>query len=201
MTKPEETEAVVTKHPERIPSALRGRIRALAIAGVSLATIAAVGTAWATGSSAATGRYVTATAATGSVTQSYLTTGAITRTNNVEATFAVGGTVKSVKVAIGDAVTQGQVLATIDTTALKLALLNAETNRAQAKATLYAAENPASSSSSSAKSVSSAGGAAAASGGTGTGTGASTGTGTGTGGRGPAPPGPRASRQRTPPNC
>lgn len=184
MTNADETEAVVTNRQGRSSAAagggLRTRIRSLAIVGVSLATIAALGTAWATSSSAASARFVTATAATGSVTQSYLSTGAISRTNNVAATFAVDGTVESVKVAIGDTVTQGQVLATVDTTALKLALLNAETNQAQAKATLYAAQHPSTSTSSSAK----AGASAAAPSGSSAAAGAAAGSATGTTGTG-----------------
>ncbi|MGB7964328.1 MAG: biotin/lipoyl-binding protein [Propionicimonas sp.] len=188
MTNPAETEAVVTSLQRRSAGAaaggLRRRIRWLAIAGVSLATVAAIGTAWATSSSAASGRFVTATAATGTVTQSFLTTGVVSRTNNVAATFAVDGTLQQVEVAIGDTVTQGQVLATLDTTALKLALLNAETNQAQAKATLYAAQHPATSSSSSARAGASAAtpsgssAAAGAAGGANTGSTGTSGTGT-----------------------
>ncbi|MDQ7991893.1 MAG: biotin/lipoyl-binding protein, partial [Propionicimonas sp.] len=125
------------------------RLRSLLIGGVSLAAISGVATVWATTSVAASGRFVTAVAGTGDVSQSYLETGTVSRNNVVDAAFSVDGTVKKLKVDIGDAVEAGDVLATLDTTALKLALLNAETDLAGAKATLYAAEHPSSSSSSS----------------------------------------------------
>ncbi|MCW5951678.1 MAG: biotin/lipoyl-binding protein [Propionibacteriaceae bacterium] len=123
------------------------RMRHVLVAGASLVAVGAIGTVWATSSSAAQGRYVTAVAATGDVSQSFLATGTISRENLVDAAFSVTGTVKKLKVGVGDIVTAGDVLATLDTAALKLALLNAETDLASAKANLYAAEHPSSSSS------------------------------------------------------
>lgn len=123
------------------------RMRNVLIAGTSLVAVGAIGTVWATSSSAAEGRYVTAVAATGDVSQSFLATGTISRQNQVDAAFSVTGTVNKLKVGVGDTVAAGEVLATLDTAALKLALLNAETDLASAKATLYAAEHPSSTSS------------------------------------------------------
>ncbi|MEA5116659.1 MAG: biotin/lipoyl-binding protein [Propionicimonas sp.] len=125
------------------------RLRSLLVGGVSLTAVAAIGTVWATTSVAADARYETATAITGDVAQSYLATGAVSRAGVVEAAFGASGTVKKVTVAVGDEVAAGDVLATLDTTSLKLALLNAETDLAKAKATLYAARHPSSSSASS----------------------------------------------------
>lgn len=126
---------------------MRTRARNALVAGVSLVAVTAVGTVWATGSAAAQHRYVTAAASTGEITQSYLATGTVSRQNLVDAGFSVSGTVRKLKVGVGDQVAAGDVLATLDTTALKLALLNAQTDLAGAKATLYAAEHPSSASS------------------------------------------------------
>lgn len=126
---------------------MNSKLRTGLIAGVSLVAVGAIGTVWATSSAAAQDRYVTAAVGTGEVSQSFLASGTVSRKNLVDADFSVTGTVKKVKVAVGDQVAAGDVLATLDTTALKLTLLNAETDLASAKATLYSAEHPSSSSS------------------------------------------------------
>jgi multidrug efflux pump subunit AcrA (membrane-fusion protein) len=122
---------------------MMNRLGKLLTGGVALLTVGAVATVWATSSTAADARFVTATAATGDVTQTYLATGSISRDNNVTATFTVDGTVRKVHVAIGDEVQAGDLLARLNTAELKLALLNAETDLAQAKASLYEARHPA----------------------------------------------------------
>ncbi len=132
-----------------------GRVRAAVIAGAALAAVGATGLVMANTSSAADSRWVTTTATTGDVTQTYLTTGSITRKNTAEASFAADGTVNSVKVSVGDTVDAGQVLATLDTRALRLALLQAETTVAQAELNLYNARHPSSSSSSAKKAAAS----------------------------------------------
>jgi HlyD family secretion protein len=124
------------------------RIRTVLGIGAALAVVAAIGVGVATASSASgTNRYVSATSSTGDVTQTYTATGTITRKNTSTASFATSGTVSSVKVAVGDQVEAGQVLATLDARALKLALLQAETTVAQAELNLYNAKHPSSSSS------------------------------------------------------
>lgn len=123
------------------------RVRGLLVGATSLIAVGALSAAWATSSQAASSRFVTATATTGDVSQSFLATGTISRDSVVDVTFSVDGTVKRVRVAVGDQVAAGDVLATLDSTALKLALLNAQTDLAGAKADLYAAENPSSTSS------------------------------------------------------
>jgi multidrug efflux pump subunit AcrA (membrane-fusion protein) len=128
-----------------------GRVRAVVIAGAVLAVVGATGLVFANSSSAAGSRWVTATATTGDVTQTFTTTGSVSRRNTATATFAADGTVKSLKVSVGDQVEVGQILATLDTRALKLALLQAETTVAQAELNLYNARHPASSSSSTKK--------------------------------------------------
>ncbi len=138
------------------------RIRAVLGAGTALAVVAGIGIAVASSSNAATPRYVTATAGTGDVTQTYVATGSITRKNTSVASFSVSGTVKKVAVAVGDEVEAGDVLAVLDKGKLQLAVLNAETSVARAKASLYSAQHPATTASS---------GGSAPSGGNGSGTG------------------------------
>lgn len=123
------------------------RLRAILIGGVTLTVVAALGIGAASAANSSSGRWVTATAATGDVAQVYNTTGSITRKNTIEASYAVDGTVRSVAVQVGDTVAAGQVLAKLDTRALKLAVLQAETSVAQAKLSLYNAQNPTSSAS------------------------------------------------------
>ena len=145
---------------------MKSRVGKLLIGGTALVTVGAVGVVWATSSNAADARFVTATAGTGDVTQTYLATGSISRDNNVTATFSVDGTVKKVYVTIGEEVQAGDVLARLNTAELKLALLNAETDLAQAKASLYAARHPSSTSSGSSSGSGSSGGMPSGGGGT-----------------------------------
>ena len=118
------------------------RVRAVAAAGTALVVVAGIGLGVANSSQAASAKYVTATVGTGDVVQTYTATGTISRDNTVAAAFTVDGTVKAVAVSVGDSVEAGDELATLKTGPLKLAVLNAETSVAQAKASLYAAENP-----------------------------------------------------------
>jgi multidrug efflux pump subunit AcrA (membrane-fusion protein) len=129
------------------------RLRAVLIAAVSLAVIAAIGISVATASAGSTNsRWVTATAVSGDVTQTYLATGTISRLNTVTASFSATGTVNKVLVSVGDTVDAGQTLATVDTRALKLAVLEAETAVARAELSLYNAKHPASTSTTAASS-------------------------------------------------
>ena len=152
--------------------AINGRLRAVIIAGTALAVVGGVGWGVAVANPSSQTRYVTATAGTGDVTQTYTTSGTIARTNTSEASFAVDGTVSSVKVAVGDQVEAGDVLAVLKKGPLQLAVLDAETSVAEAKANLYSAQNPTSTSSrtgSSGSSSSSSGSGSSGSGGSGSG--------------------------------
>jgi len=80
--------------------------------------------------------YRTTTVTTGSVEQRLDLTGSVHRVNQVSQSFAVSGTVSRVSVAVGDKVTAGQTLATLDTRPLSSAVTAAEADLAQAKATL-----------------------------------------------------------------
>ena len=80
--------------------------------------------------------YRTTTVATGSVEQRLNVTGSVQRVNQVSQGFAVAGTVTSVPVSVGDTVTTGQALATLDPRPLHSAVTAAQASLAKAKATL-----------------------------------------------------------------
>ena len=80
--------------------------------------------------------YRTTTVTTGSVEQRLNVTGSVQRINQVSQSFAVAGTVTSVAVSVGDAVTTGQALATIDPVPLRRSVTAAQASLAKAKATL-----------------------------------------------------------------
>ncbi len=125
------------------------RLRAVIIAGCVLAVVAAVGIGVAFASPSGRARYVTATVGTGDVTQTYTTSGTVTRTSTSTASFAVDGTVSSVEVSVGSSVDAGEVLAVLKKGPLQLAVLQAETSVAEAKASLYSAQHPSSATSAS----------------------------------------------------
>lgn len=125
--------------------ARNSRLRAVIIAGCALAVVAGVGIGVAFASPSGRPRYVTAAAGTGDVTQTYTTSGTVSRTNTATASFAVDGTVASVSAAVGRSVNAGEVLATLRKGPLQLAVLQAETSVAEAKASLYSAQHPSSS--------------------------------------------------------
>jgi multidrug efflux pump subunit AcrA (membrane-fusion protein) len=108
-------------------------------------------------SQAATSGMRTATVATGSVTQSTSLSGSVERVDQVTAAFRTAGTVRSVKVAVGDEVEAGDVLATMDTADLERAVTVAQANLVAAQAALDAAGSDSSTSSSSTSSASPAG--------------------------------------------
>ncbi len=118
------------------------RLRAVLIATVALSVVAAIGIGVANATTTTSSRWVTATAITGDVTQNYVATGSISRKNTADAAFAATGTVSKVLVSVGSEVSAGDVLATLDTRSLKLAVLEAETSVARAELSLYNARHP-----------------------------------------------------------
>ena len=78
----------------------------------------------------------TATVTRGDVQQTLDLTGSARRVNQQSASFAVAGSVSAVRVAVGDQVHAGQVLATLDRTPLQHAVTDAEAALARAQATL-----------------------------------------------------------------
>jgi HlyD family secretion protein len=85
--------------------------------------------------------YRLGTVAKGSVDQTLTLSGTVRKASQATSSFPVSGSVKSVPVAIGDQVSAGQTLATLDPTTLEAAVIAAEATLAQAKATLAADES------------------------------------------------------------
>lgn len=112
---------------------------------VALAVVAALvaGGAWwlwwrQPASAAADGQPTTRTVAASTTTmeKTVAASGTLSPTVRDEVAFAVSGTVTAVEVAVGDTVTKGQTLATVDTLQLEADLLDARATLAQAEARL-----------------------------------------------------------------
>jgi multidrug efflux pump subunit AcrA (membrane-fusion protein) len=118
------------------------RTRLLSAAGISAAVLVAGGavTSYATSQGAAP-TYVTASVSAHPVTQTLQATGTTQPSSAVTVSFAVSGIVATVPVTMGDKVTAGQVLATLDTTSLKYALATAQGQVANAELTLSQAQS------------------------------------------------------------
>ncbi|MET0191476.1 MAG: biotin/lipoyl-binding protein, partial [Pseudonocardia sediminis] len=157
----------------------RLRRRRLVVGGVGTALVlglAGGGVALAVGGSSGSG-YRTATAEPGTVAQTIDTTGTVASASRSDRSFSVAGTVATVDVAVGDTVTAGQVLATLDTASLQDAVDQAEQAVADAQQRLEDDIDSQTASTSTSSSGSS---------GTGTGSGASSGSTDAAGGTGTA---------------
>src|SRR5690242_21887698 len=100
----------------------------LVAGGSLLAVLLAAGgvyTASASTGSPSSGDYRTATVGRGPVGQVLTLTGTAQRVDQVTATFPASGTVTGIGVKVGEHVTAGQALATIDPSALRASLLAA----------------------------------------------------------------------------
>jgi multidrug efflux pump subunit AcrA (membrane-fusion protein) len=101
--------------------------------------------------------YITAEATTAGVSQTLPLMGVVEPVSNVQADFQVGGTVSAVDVSMGQQVTAGQQLATLDASSLQLAVSNDQAILTAAEARLTAdEENQASAGSSSPNSAATA---------------------------------------------
>jgi multidrug efflux pump subunit AcrA (membrane-fusion protein) len=128
----------------------RRRRRRQVIAGVAVLAVAGGGTgAWfATrggSASAATGAGITTTtelvaAKTANMETTVAASGTLEPASEADLTFAVSGTVTSVKVSAGQKVKKGQILATVGTTALTEAVSEAEENLTSAQDALTTAQ-------------------------------------------------------------
>ena len=92
------------------------------------------------GASSSTGSQRTVTVARGTVQSSVTASGNVSVARSAAANFSTSGTVTSVKVKVGDLVTVGQRLATLDSAAAEANLETAKANLAQAEATLASAQ-------------------------------------------------------------
>lgn len=104
----------------------RARRRRLTAIGAGVVVVAAGGTAALAATDDSTPDAVTAKVTTGSVQQTVEASGTISSPKQTDAAFSASGTVDTVKVATGDKVTKGQVLATLDTTSLQGAVDSAQ---------------------------------------------------------------------------
>ncbi|HEX3981530.1 MAG TPA: biotin/lipoyl-binding protein [Acidimicrobiales bacterium] len=123
--------------------------------GVVAIVVAAALVAWflTRGSSPA---YRMATVGTGTVEATLDSVGTITPVNQANLNFSVSGTVSAVDVSVGQSVTAGQTLATLDLTSLNATVVSAKATLATAQATLASAETSETSTSSSSTSTGSA---------------------------------------------
>jgi HlyD family secretion protein len=112
---------------------LRIRWPALAVAAV---LVAGSGTAYAVTNDGSTGNYRTVRAATGDVEEVLSASGTVDAAHRADLGFGTSGTVAAVTVAVGDTVTAGQVIATLDTTTLEAAVTRAKASVAEAVARL-----------------------------------------------------------------
>lgn len=107
-------------------------------AGLAIVTGGTVGTAAAVDGAAP--RWQVRSVKMASVTQTVESSGTISASNKATSSFAVSGTVKSVPVKVGQTVTMGEKLATLDTTSLQSGVDSAEATLASAKQRLEADE-------------------------------------------------------------
>lgn len=136
----------------RVFAVRRNRI----IAGVAVTTVvlaSGTGAVYAAMQNAS-GDYRTAVAETADVSETLSLSGQLASSSSTDVAFQVGGTVAEVLVALGDTVTAGQQLATLDTTDLQEAVTSAEDVVADAAQTLEDDLEAQSSGSSSSSSVS-----------------------------------------------
>ncbi|WP_448630323.1 efflux RND transporter periplasmic adaptor subunit [Cellulomonas soli] len=117
------------------------------VAGLVVAGLAATGVWWfgfrgtTDASAATTPTTQTVQASLATMEKSVSATGTLTPTVQEDVSFEVSGTVLTVDVAVGDTVTAGQQLATVDTLTLNADLLSAQATLAKAQASLDSAED------------------------------------------------------------
>ena len=113
------------------------RHRVLTIGGMALVVAAGGGYMYVHAGSAAT-QYRTATVSLGTIQQTLSLTGNLSPISQSNVNFQVSGSVTAVNVSVGQTVIAGQVLATVDGTALQSALTQAQATLAAAQAKLSA---------------------------------------------------------------
>jgi len=135
----------VTAVVARAWQAVRARRRTSVAVAVVLVAGVVCAVVFGTGSDSAAAGVQTTTrlvaASTGTIKESVSTTGTLAPAHTENVSFGSSAEVTSVKVAQGDKVAKGQVLGTIDDTALKATLAQARATLAQARSTLADAED------------------------------------------------------------
>ena len=121
------------------------RHRVLSIGAVALVVAAGGGVMYVRAGSTAP-QYRTATVTLGTIQQTLSLTGNLSPVSQSNVNFQVSGTVTAVEVSVGQTVTAGQVLATIDPTTAQSALTQAQASLAAAQAKLNADQSSGSSS-------------------------------------------------------
>jgi multidrug efflux pump subunit AcrA (membrane-fusion protein) len=116
----------------------RIRWHALVVAGV---LVAGSGTAYAVTSDKSGGSYRTVAATRGDVEEVLQTSGSVDAAHRADLGFATAGTVARVKIALGDTVKAGQVVATLDTASLDAGVTKAKASLARAVAQLAGDED------------------------------------------------------------
>src|ERR1035437_8031732 len=120
------------------------RHRVLTIGGVALVVAAGGGYMYVHAGSTAT-QYRTATVALGTIQQTLSLTGNLSPISQSNVNFQVSGSVTAVNVSVGQTVTAGQVLATVDGTTMQSALTQAQASLTAAQAKLSADQSSGSS--------------------------------------------------------
>ena len=136
--------------PSPSESGWRRHARRPVVIGGIVAVVLVIGgaTAWATGSSASSGYRMTTVVHT-TVATSLDVVGTVEPVNDASASFQVAGKVATVSAAVGDTVTAGQTLASLDPTALSESVSSAQSSLSSDEAKLTADENGQTSSSAS----------------------------------------------------
>lgn len=124
-------------------ASLRRRLGLGVPAVLALALVAFFGVRAVAASGAETDRYATATVTRGSVAQTYTGSGSVAKVDQASATFPTSGTVTAVEVKVGDKVSAGDTLATIDDTALADAVDEAQQTLDAAEVALAGAQDAA----------------------------------------------------------
>ena len=163
----------------------RRRRLVAAVAAVVALTVAGAGIAVAR-TSATAPTYRTALASNGAVEQVENSVGTVSAVNRADAAFSVAGTVATVNVAVGDTVTAGQALATMNPTDLQAALdsANAQLAKDQEQLATDQASQTADTSDSTSSSASGSSGGTDGASGSGSSTGSAGGSGSGASGSG-----------------
>jgi HlyD family secretion protein len=117
------------------PRRWRRHPRILGLGGLAVAAVAAGLAVWATGASGTSG-FRTAQATTADVRQTLGVSGTVDPVDQATVAFQVAGTVASVDVTAGQAVTAGQTLAALDPTTLEQNLSSAQSGLSSAQAKL-----------------------------------------------------------------